>query len=268
MFLLMERGLAFDRVAEAYDRVRPGYPGRLLDGAFGGRAIRDVLEVGCGTGQLTVDLIGRGLRVEAVEPGPKLALIAGRRAPMARIRVGRFEDVELADASFDALFSATAFHWVDPRVGWAKAARVLRQGGILALLGHVYVTDAETRSTQEALRDIYEAPWQLRDEEDLVEGALLRLDNISALWGWIENPVIAVAEAGTLFGDVRFDAVPQRIDLSAAELLDLQRTTATHLSLDLSRRDRVEQAIPKLVARLGGSFPIRQLAVLAVAERR
>jgi SAM-dependent methyltransferase len=264
----MERGLAFDGVAEVYDRVRPRYPDRLLDVALGDRPIRDVLEVGCGSGQLTVDLVARRLRVEAVEPGAKLASIARRRAPDAQIHVARFEDLELADASFDALFSATAFHWVDPRVGWAKAARVLRQGGILALLGHVYVTDDETRSAQEALRDVYEAPWRLREPKDLIDGAGARLENISDLWGWVENPAIAVAVAGKLFGEAHFDAVPRWLDLTAAELLDLQRTTATHLSLDAPRRERVERGISELVARLGGSFPIRQLAVLAVAERR
>jgi SAM-dependent methyltransferase len=264
----MERGLAFDRVAELYDRVRPGYPDRLLDAALCERPIRDVLEVGCGTGQLTVELIRRRLRVEAVEPGAKLASIARRRAPTAQIHIARFEDLELREASFDALFSATAFHWVDPRVGWAKAACVLRQGAMLALLAHVYVTNEETRSAQEALRDVYEAPWNLRDEKDVVAGALARLDNISLLWAWIENPAIGLAEAGELFGGARFRAVPHRVDLTAAQLLDLQRTTATHLSLGAARREYVEHGISELVAGLGGGFPICQLAVLAVADRR
>jgi len=59
----MQRGLAFDRVAELYDRARPGYPERLIDEALRDRPIRDVLEVGCGPGRLTAALVARGLHV-------------------------------------------------------------------------------------------------------------------------------------------------------------------------------------------------------------
>ena len=258
----------FDRVAELYDRVRPSYPAAFVDSALGGRDVRDVLEVGCGTGKLTVDLVARGLRVEAVEPGTSLAAIAAERAPQARISVGRFEDFEAPAQSFDAVFSATAFHWVDPRVGWKKAAGLLRAGGIVALLSHVYVTDDETRASQEALRDIYGARWRLRTEGEVVEGAAAQAANISALWAWLENPAIAVPEAAQLFGRVEFTSMPYRQDVGGSELIALQRTTATHLGLGTAEQQRVERAISELVEGLGGTFPIRQLAVLAVAERR
>jgi SAM-dependent methyltransferase len=91
-------GLRFDGVAETYDRVRPTYPESLLDAALRGRRVRDVLEVGCGTGQLTAALVARGLVVQAVEPGASLAALARRRAPGAAIHIGRFEDVPLAGA--------------------------------------------------------------------------------------------------------------------------------------------------------------------------
>ena len=264
----MESGLTFDRVAGLYDEVRPAYPTALIDRALAGRPVRDVLEVGCGTGQLTAELVSRGLHVEAVEPGTNLVAIARRRAPLARISVGRFEDIEPSHPSFDAVFSATAFHWVDPRIGWSKVARLLRPGGRFALLSHVYVTDQESRPAQEALRDIYGAPWRLRTEQEVVEGAVACRDNISAVWAWLENPAIEVPESGELFGDVEFHAVPRQRDVAAVELIDLQRTTSTHLQLEAAERERVEREISELVRTLGGSFPIRQLAVLAVAERR
>jgi SAM-dependent methyltransferase len=265
---VIDRALSFDRVAEVYDRVRPGYPEAFIDLALDGLQVRDVLEIGCGSGQLTVALTARGVRVEAVEPGANLAEIARRRAPGAEVHVARFEELESAAESFDAVFSATAFHWVEPAIGWAKAARILRPGGVLALLSHVYVTDETTLRSQKALRDIYGASWQLRAERAVVEGALARAGNISAVWGWLENPAIEVAEAARLFGEARLESIPHRLDVEAAELVDLQRTTATHLSLDCAEQKRVEHETVELVERLGGSFPIRQLAVLALAERR
>ena len=60
---MTEHGRLFDGVAEAYDRFRPSYPASLVDeacsiGGFG--AGSRVLEIGCGTGKLTVALAKRG----------------------------------------------------------------------------------------------------------------------------------------------------------------------------------------------------------------
>ena len=262
------RGLRFNRIAATYDRVRPGYPRQLLDTALRDRTVTQVLEVGCGTGQLTGALVARGLEVQGVEPGPSLAELARKRAPGAVIHLGRFEDVSLPDAAFDAVFSASAFHWIDPAVGWAKAARVLRPGGTLALLSHVYVTDDATRAAHEAAAAIYGADWRLRPEEEVLAGARDRRGNVSEVLAWLDNPTMAVPEAAQLFGEVELDAVPERYDLDAGELLDLQRTTATHLYIDPADLDRVERKLVELVERLGGRFPIRQVAIAAVAERR
>ena len=74
-------GTVFDEVADEYDRTRPMYPDALVDRAceVAGLGYGDpVLEIGCGTGQLTRSLIARGLRVTAVEPGGNLIRLAGQ----------------------------------------------------------------------------------------------------------------------------------------------------------------------------------------------
>jgi trans-aconitate methyltransferase len=63
----------------------------------------------------------------------------------ARFQVASFED--FADSGpVDLIVSATAFHWVDPSVGPARAARLLRPGGWLALLitGERYLEPLQT----------------------------------------------------------------------------------------------------------------------------
>ncbi len=72
----------FDQAAEDYQRTRPVCPPQLFDDLLesaGLKAGDRVIEIGCGTGQATVPLAGRGLAVTAVEPGHELAAIARRR---------------------------------------------------------------------------------------------------------------------------------------------------------------------------------------------
>lgn len=99
-------GTVFNEIAGEYDRHRPAYPDALIDhacelGGIGPGA--PVLEIGCGTGQLTRSLVARGLRVTAIEPGNHL--IARARDHLGNVgRVdfvnARLEDVSLPTAHY------------------------------------------------------------------------------------------------------------------------------------------------------------------------
>src|SRR5271169_6171426 len=141
---------AFDAVAAEYDRNRPAYPDELVKRACQiagiGRGDR-VLEVGCGTGQLTQSLVARGLQVVAVEPGSQLMSLADRnlseRGEVEFVNA-RFEDADLPHGRYPAVFSAAAFHWIDPEVSWRKAASVLAPGGTLALIQYCGLQEERT----------------------------------------------------------------------------------------------------------------------------
>jgi ubiquinone/menaquinone biosynthesis C-methylase UbiE len=120
-------GRVFDEVAVQYDRSRPGYPQELVEEAcaIAGLELGDlVLEIGCGSGQLTRDLLAAGLEVVAVEPGAQLlSLAAGHLDGASEVTLmnSRFEDAELPSRRFRAVFAASSFHWIDPEVSWAKS---------------------------------------------------------------------------------------------------------------------------------------------------
>lgn len=131
--------LTFNQVAELYDAARPGYPEALWNDLFGNLGLRAgdaVLEVGCGTGQASVSLAERGVRLTAVELGGRLAEIARRRLSGydAEVLVDDFDHAPLPDQAFDAVFAATSWHWLDPKTRYARAAQTLREGGRLAIV--------------------------------------------------------------------------------------------------------------------------------------
>jgi SAM-dependent methyltransferase len=116
-----------------YDRGRPGWPSTLLD-LLPLDESATVLDLGAGTGKLTRVLADRYARVFAVEPLDELRAILAERVPEADVRKGVAEQIPLADGEVDGVFAGQAFHWFANDVAVAEIARVLRSGGVLALL--------------------------------------------------------------------------------------------------------------------------------------
>src|SRR5262245_8299133 len=116
----------FDGVAGLYQASRPGYPGQLVEfvvATAGLDAGSTVLEVGCGTGQLTERLAGFGFGLTAIDIGPSMIAAARHRLDGSAVsfQVSSFEDLAAADASFDLVICGASFHWVDPEVRFAKS---------------------------------------------------------------------------------------------------------------------------------------------------
>jgi len=267
-------GSEFDAIAAKYDRVRPSYPGALVDAACDRARLvpgARVLEIGCGTGKLTEMLTVRGLRVEAVDPGPSLVEEARRRVRDADVRfhLGRFEDVELPPASFAAVFSGTAFHWVDPSVGWGKVATLLAPGGVLALLQAglpALVREFDRDVWQSALPD--GEVWPATDAFDIWHEAEARRDDVSALWSWLVRHDLRHPRAADLFDGVRLLTVPVPLEDTAESYLALIATTSTWLRLDLNRRAALDRSVRELFAAVGGANRWVDFATLVTARRR
>lgn len=151
--------LSFNEAAETYHRVRPSYPAALFDHLF--RLLPaepEIVEAGPGTGQATKDLLGRGARVHAVEIGPAMASVLRANLPTdwLRVTVGDFELVDIAPSSADAVFSATAYHWISPAAQLDRPAAILRPGGVLAVVDLVQVDSPEDAGFFAAAQPVYE----------------------------------------------------------------------------------------------------------------
>jgi SAM-dependent methyltransferase len=127
------RAGSFSGVADAYAQYRPGYPDeavRWLVGTSPGR----VLELGAGTGLLTKSLLGIGHEVIACDPARGMLRHLAKSVPAARPLQSRAEAIPLPTSSVDVVAAAQAFHWFDLDRALPEIARVLRPGGVLALV--------------------------------------------------------------------------------------------------------------------------------------
>jgi len=269
--------IVFDKVAADYDRHRPAYPDELIDRAceVAGVGHGDhVLEVGCGTGQLTRSLVDRGLRVVAVEPGRRLAALTERNLG-GRVEFvnARFEDAHLPRSQFRAVFSAAAFHWVDPDIGWEKAARVLAPGGTLALIQYCGLRDnaddqAMLLAALARIAPGLVAGWPTyRDLAATVAGVEHRRENVSEAWAFVGSQDVARANARRLFGDVRIACVPMLAEHTADELNGLLGTISSYQRLSPDQRQALETEFVALYERLGRRIRSSMAAVLVTARR-
>jgi SAM-dependent methyltransferase len=275
-------GTVFNEIAGEYDRHRPAYPDALVDQACalaGARPGAPVLEIGCGTGQLTRSLLARGLQVTAVEPGDRL--IARARAQLeglgdVEFLNARLEDASLPQAHYAALFCASAIHWVDPEVSWRRAADVLVDGGTLALLSYLGLEDERSAADQRAMRAALAqvapglaAGWPAyRDLDGTLAGFAARRDNVSQAWGWLGSTGVGRGYAGALFDDAQLAALPTLVEQTADELNALLGTMSFWARLTPAQRDALIACNRDLHRRLGRPIRSSTVACLVTARRR
>ncbi len=274
-------GKVFDEVAAEYDRSRWVYPEELVDYACQVAGIGNgdrVLEVGCGSGQLTRSLLARGLHVTAVEPGKRLISLAGqnlRGSGKVEFVNARFEDAQLPGGHFRAVFSASAFHWIDPGVSWQKAARMLLPGGTLALMQYCGLQGQHGAQDDEGLLSalgkiapevaaVWPRSWDLAT---ITAGVEQHRDNISEAWAWLGNYDIARAHVNRLFGEVQAaTTAPVMIEQTADELNALIRTMSFFARLSANQREALQNEHIAIYERLGR--PIRSSAVCVVVTAK
>ncbi len=258
-----DRRGSFDRAATLYDAARPAYPQALADDVValsrippGGR----ILEIGCGTGQATLLFARHGYCIQCIELGANLAAVARRNLapyPSAHVWVGPFENWPVVEGSFDLAVSATAFHWVDPVVGYPKVAHALAPGGALALFWNRPDPAAEDDGFAAAVQNVYQ-----REAPTLAAA-------YRPLHGGEAAERVAEIEQTGLFGPVIVRRYRWAEVYDAARYLRLLETYSDHAALDPVARSRLYEGIGALIdGRFGGQITKGYLTLLYLAHRR
>ena len=254
----------FESAAALYHQARPGYPDEIIDALVAMAALEpaaELLEVGCATGKATLPLARRGFGITAVELGAALAAQARRNlADFGRVTVvnADFERWEPpAGVTYDLVYAATAWHWIDPDVRYARAWRLLKPGGRLAFWEATHVVPPDGDPFFREIQDIYDeigeglpGGWEFPATETLADHS-------------------AEIEASGLFSDVRLRRFGWEIRYTADAYISLLDTFSGHIAMAQWQRDRLYGEIRRrLAARPDGTVRRDWGVVLHVARRR
>jgi SAM-dependent methyltransferase len=252
--------MAFGRVAELYDRARPSYPSELVEDVVALLPCsQDALEVGAGTGKATELFAARGLRVRALEPSAAMAAVARQRCaayPGVVVEEREFEAIGRPLGAFGLVFSAQAWHWVDPAVRYARAREVLCEEGVLALFWNR--PRWERCPLREALLEAYE-----RVAPEL-EGGPMHPAGEGRQALWVDWTAELSGAAG--FGSVQTRLYVWSLEYTTAQYVDLLSSHSSYVVLADSRRDELMAAVAGVIDRAGGSLVVEYGTELFLAR--
>lgn len=261
----LQRAHTFDQIAELYDRARPYYREELFDDLFRMSGIAAptarVLEIGPGTGRATEPLARRGCEVVGVELGPNLARIATENLkPYPRVTIVNANFETWADPSarpFDMVFAATAWHWIDPKLRYQKAAQALRSRGTLAFTtgAHAFPPDVdpfflEIQAAYRAIGMPWSGHWPPPPPEHMSDAR-------------------AEIEESGLFENVQITRYLWTDTYDADSHIALMQTASDHRLIEEEKRDWLFSEMRRLIAaRPNGRITKHQLTILHVARRK
>ena len=155
-----EKRTHFDEIVFNYDKIRPEYPDKLCADVinFTGAGEKKALEIGAGTGKATIPFLETGYDVTAVELGANMAEFL--RAKFKKYKnfnviVSDFENVVLNENSYDLIYAASAFHWVNAEIGCPKVFSLLKSGGVCALFRYNFLA-THNEVLDDAIHTVYE----------------------------------------------------------------------------------------------------------------
>lgn len=256
----MERKYLFDKVAHEYDKIRPKYPKEVFQDiiAYSNLKSNDpILEIGCGTGQATESFVGLGFdHITGIELGKELSKITSEKFKEhedVKIHNIAFEEWAGDANSFDLAISATAFHWVDQKIGYNKVGELLRKDGSMAFFWTHHVP-GEGKIFDE-ISDCYQkyAPHLDYMKSNPAEYI-------------IQERTKSINESG-LFKDLEIKRYNWFDKYTSDEYVSLFNTNSAHQALDPDVREKLFHDIKKVIESHGNEIMKPQFVISYMARK-
>ena len=242
----------FNSAPTLYEEVRPGYPAQLIRDVIDFSDLEDhsrILEVGCGTGKATRPFAERGYELVCLDIGADLIAVA-------KEKLNGFSNVSFIEQAFEAwqprgkfdlIISATAFHWVDPKVRYLKTSEVLKPKGFLAVFSNQHVRkDEGFFAESQRLYDRYYLPLTTNRPTHATKfpGVEVFQDPIKRVYPWTQT-------------------------YSSEQYIKLLSTYSGHIALSDENRHRLFEGIVNLIeTRYNGRITKHYEAVLDLRQAK
>ena len=257
-------GGTFDSVADAYARLRPGYPEGLYQAIFRccplGPESRAV-EVGIGGGQATLPILCTGCQVTAVEPGAQFSALCREKFrdwPGFTVHTGVFEEAEFLPDSCDLVYAASSFHWVPEDIGSRKVCAILKPGGVFARFANHPGRAGDNPALSEEIDGLYRRYY---------DPFYHRSSAPDAPYGQAQARERAGIAARYGLTDMRWALFYRTRCYTAEEYTALLGTYSDHIALDQGARRALLAGIGEAIDRHGGVIVLQDTIDLQLARK-
>ncbi len=217
---------------------------------------KKALEIGIGMGQATQPILDTGCTVTAIEQDEKMAAICAEAfadVPTFSVVCSKFEDFEGEKASYDLVYSASAFHEVDQEIGYTKSFELLKSGGIFVRFSNHTMREIARPGVSAALQKLYS----------------IYLPRTGTPRPYKEAQAQKRAELALKYGftDVSSKRYYRTRTYTTSEFLDYLATDEDHLMLSETKREAFFNEIRKTLMRYGDKVTLYDTIDLQIAKK-
>ena len=256
----MDRKYQFNGVPEAYDQFRPHYPKELFSDIIHYSNIKEgsrILEIGCGTGQATQGFVDLGYKnLTCVELGNNLADFTAEKykgEPTIIVHNAAFEDWNCERDAFDVAISATAFHFIDPHIGYPKVHDLLKSDGTMAFFWTVHVQVYDELHNE--IRELYKK--YALDLDDSIKPGPKEV---------MQETYHTILGTG-LFSDLQMKTYQWEHSYSSEDYVSLLNTHSKHRQIEEKQRHLLLSGIKETIDSHGGYITKPQLVALYLGKK-
>jgi Methylase involved in ubiquinone/menaquinone biosynthesis len=256
----LDRKYLFDEIVLNYEKSRPCYSPQLLEDIISYANLAEnqsAIEIGCGTGKATEPFLKTNCKITAIELGKNMASYTREKfknSPNLEVIQLPFEEYVCGDNQFDLLYSATAFHWIPPEIGYPKAYRIIKSGGTLALFWSKSSANDLQNPLHQKIQSLYHEFLPQGDEKAAVDEQAKQEE--------IKNEI---AKYG--FTDVTLHLYDKTRTMTGEDYVALLDTYSDHRALDDRIRVPFYHAVRNAIEQFGNKVEIRYTEDLYLAHK-
>lgn len=195
---ILSSAVGYDLAASGYDK-KEGYlnsfeKGKVVE-ILGSLKDKKVLDVGAGTGRLSLDLSSAGAKVTALDVSEEMLKVLKRKNVRIETVVGDAESLPFGDNSFDVVTAAFLIvHLKDPASFFDEVYRVLKPGGkfLVTNINQKEPPEVQTKAGAIKIESYYHRPESVREKLEELAFSIEREEFVKENGVWVNQIIFAV----------------------------------------------------------------------------